>query len=70
MRRYRCLTTKCFDSRRARFMAPMGYDIKVGYGVGATLELTKEVLPVSVIALSARPARGLMLAFGAAWPWL
>jgi len=32
----------------ARFMAPMGYDIKVGYGVGATLELAKGVLPVAV----------------------
>ena len=32
----------------ARFMAPMGYDIKVGYGVGTTLELAKGVLPVAV----------------------
>jgi hypothetical protein len=51
----------------ARFMAPMGYDVKVGYGVGATLELAKEVLPVAVLALWARQARGLVLALGAAW---
>jgi hypothetical protein len=51
----------------ARFMAPMGYDIKVGYGVGATLELAKEVLPVAVIALWARRAGGLVLVLGAAW---
>src|SRR5262249_11738328 len=51
----------------ARFMSPMGYDIKVGYGVGATLELAKEVLPVAVIALWAQQARGLVLALGAAW---
>jgi hypothetical protein len=32
----------------ARFTTPMGYDIKLGYGVGVTLELAKEVLPVDV----------------------
>ena len=50
----------------ARFMAPMGYDTRVGYGVGATLELAKEVLPVAVIARWACRARGLALALGAA----
>ena len=51
----------------ARFMAPMGYDIKVGYGVGITLELAKDVLPVAVLALWTRRARGRALAIGAAW---
>src|SRR5215471_12616821 len=41
----------------ARFMAPMGYDIKIGYAVGITLELAKEVLPVAVLALWTRRAR-------------
>src|SRR5215471_19700668 len=51
----------------ARFMAPMGYDIKVGYGVGIMLELAKDVLPVAVLALWTRHVRGRALAFGAAW---
>jgi hypothetical protein len=51
----------------ARFMAPMGYDIKVGYGVGITLELAKDVLPVAVLALWTRRAHGRALAIGAAW---
>src|SRR5215831_20131753 len=38
-------------------MAPMGYDIKIGYAVGITLELAKEVLPVAVLALWTRRAR-------------
>ena len=46
----------------ARFMAPMGYDIRVGYGVGATLELTKDLFLVAVLALWARRTRGLVLA--------
>jgi len=51
----------------ARFMAPMGHDIKVGYGVGITLELAQDVLPVGVLALWTRRARGRALALGAAW---
>ena len=45
----------------------MGYDIKVGYGVGITLELAKDGLPVAVLALWTRYARGRALALGAAW---
>jgi len=45
----------------------MGYDIKVGYGVGVALELAKDVLPVAVLALWTRRARGRALALGAAW---
>ena len=41
----------------ARFMAPMGHDIKVGYCVGITLELAKDMLPVAVLALWTRRAR-------------
>jgi hypothetical protein len=51
----------------ARFMAPMGYDIKVGYGVWITLELAKDVLPVVVPALWTRHVRGRALALDAAW---
>ena len=57
-----------YDCDRHRpLMAPMGYDIKVGYGVGITLELAKDVLPVAVLALWTRRARGRTLAIGAAW---
>jgi len=57
----------CDCDRHARCMAPMGYDNKVGYGVGITLELAKDVQPVAVLALWTRRARGRVLALGAAW---
>jgi len=51
----------------ARFMAPMGYDIKVGYGVGTMLELAKDVLLVFALALWCCRTRRLAVALGAAW---
>jgi hypothetical protein len=54
------------DRHRALHGA-MGNDIKVGYGVGATLELAKDVLVVAVLALWTRRARGLAVTLGVAW---
>jgi hypothetical protein len=51
----------------ARFMAPMGYDIRVGYGVGAILELAKDLVPMALLALWMQRAHGLAVALGAAW---
>ena len=61
-----CVTTAGVE----RVMSGWGYDAKVGLGVGIVLELAKDVLPVHLLALWARRARGLALALGLGWTCL
>jgi hypothetical protein len=51
----------------ARFAVGMGYDARMGYGVGAIFDLAKGMLPVTLVALLARRAFGSAVLFGAAW---
>src|SRR5215467_10721309 len=51
----------------SRFVESMGFDMKVGYGVGAAFELAKDVLPIYVPILWTWRACGRALALGAAW---
>src|SRR5262245_3769870 len=61
-----CVTTAGVE----RVVSGWGYGAKVGIGVGIVLELAKVVLPVSVLALLARGARGRALALGLGWTCL
>jgi hypothetical protein len=54
-------------SGTARFAVAMGYDAKVGYAVGAVLDLAKGILLVAVFALWFRRSIGLAVVFGIAW---
>jgi hypothetical protein len=54
----------------ARFVASMGYDIRIGYAFGAIFDLAKGILPVAVLRLLARRALGSTVVLGAAWACL
>ena len=54
----------------ARFAVGMGYDARMGYGVGAIFDIAKGVLPVALLALLVRRAIGSAIFFGAAWACL
>ena len=51
----------------ARFATSMGYDVTVGYAVGAVFDIAKGILPVGVMALLARRALGTAALLGVAW---
>jgi hypothetical protein len=51
----------------ARFVASMGYDIRIGYVVGAVFDGGKDLLPVGLIALWSRRALGRVGVIGFAW---
>ena len=51
----------------ARFATSMGYDVTVGYAVGAVFDIAKGILPVGVMALLARRAFGTAALLGVAW---
>ena len=51
----------------ARFATSMGYDVTVGYAVGAVFDIAKGILPVGVMALLARRALGTGALLSVAW---
>lgn len=51
----------------ARFAVAMGYDARVGYGVGAVFDLARGFLPMALLALWTRRSLGLAAVFAIAW---
>ena len=51
----------------ARFAVAMGYNVGVGYGVGAVFDLAKGFLPMALFALWTRRSLGLATVFAIGW---
>ena len=51
----------------ARFVASLGYDIRIGYGVGVVFDAAKDLLPIGLLALWSRRSLGRFAVIGTAW---
>jgi len=51
----------------ARFVASLGYDVRIGYAVGAIFDAGKEILPLGLLPLWSRRAWGRFGVLGTAW---